>query len=143
MSDDPIYLQQTLRDVIEVLDKEVLPHMDEGDGDHTCPDCRRHLGSLLEQVRQALTDPNENQCVVSIDLGNAAMLTDADVADALQRVAAKIAAGDRQEEGGVHDLNGNTVGRWSVAYPSELAEGEEPGPDRDEWVEDGSGHGSM
>lgn len=53
---------------------------------------------------------------LKIDLGNAAMGTPEDVADALRSIASDVADGD--ESGIIRDLNGNTVGRWTVSYPA-------------------------
>lgn len=53
---------------------------------------------------------------LKIDLGNAAMSSPEDVAGALESVAAKVR--DGRDEGGIRDLNGNTVGRWTVSYPA-------------------------
>lgn len=52
---------------------------------------------------------------LSIDLGNAAMLTAEDVADAVSRSAEPINAGD--PSGRIYDANGNTVGHWVLTLP--------------------------
>ena len=69
--------------------------------------------------------------VLSIDLGNDAMQTPGDVAEALWRVyrnlnsltAARVGSGDVKlratDEGKIIDVNGNTVGRWEVKSPHE------------------------
>lgn len=57
---------------------------------------------------------------LEIELGNDAMRTGADVAEVLERLAhhmgtrnwAALSEGECQH---VHDLNGNTVGKWEVA----------------------------
>lgn len=63
---------------------------------------------------------------LSIDLGNAAMLSPDDVARALQKVAAHLEGlvvrqtrHDEQQvfDGRIKDANGNTVGKWSLALP--------------------------
>jgi hypothetical protein len=48
---------------------------------------------------------------LKIKLGNDAMLTPEDVAEALQRVARTIVM-DVDNQGNIRDLNGNTVGEW-------------------------------
>lgn len=63
---------------------------------------------------------------LSIELGNAAMSTPADVGRALEKVAAALVVGswDGIESGHIRDENGNTVGSWDV-------EVEDDGPDDD------------
>lgn len=55
---------------------------------------------------------------LGIELGNAAMSTPADVADALEKAAARIRDCDGwagvAEAGNIRDENGNTVGTWDV-----------------------------
>jgi hypothetical protein len=67
--------------------------------------------------------------VLSINLGNDAMQTSGDVAEALWRVyrnlnsltAARVGSGDAKlrdtDEGKIVDVNGNTVGAWEVKGP--------------------------
>lgn len=50
---------------------------------------------------------------LKITLGNAAMRTPLDVADALRRAAAGVERGE--ESGTIRDVNGNTVGTWRGA----------------------------
>jgi hypothetical protein len=50
---------------------------------------------------------------LTVELGNAAMSTPEDVADALREVADALEAG--ASSGIVRDVNGNTVGRWELA----------------------------
>lgn len=52
---------------------------------------------------------------LEIEMGNAAMLTRADIAEALHKVARKVGDSDTTEadSGGITDLNGNRVGRWA------------------------------
>lgn len=59
-------------------------------------------------------DPPE--FTMTIELGNAAMETPEDVADALRRAADVIegASVEVGEEAAIRDLNGNAVGRWKV-----------------------------
>lgn len=59
---------------------------------------------------------------LSIELGNAAMRTQEDIARALRKVADRIQGGT--EEGGIMDDNGNRVGKFSSAEdePDEDAE---------------------
>jgi hypothetical protein len=52
---------------------------------------------------------------LTIELGNAAMRNETHVAAALLRELGAIAAGE--ERGIIRDLNGNTVGSWTVDYP--------------------------
>lgn len=60
---------------------------------------------------------------MNLDLGNVAMATGADVAEALRNVAQRI---ERGEVGSaVLDANGNTVGYWSL--------------DEDDYEDDGQG----
>ncbi len=47
-----------------------------------------------------------------IELGNAAMQTPEDIADALRSVANKLESGNT--EGSIRDLNGNTVGEFKI-----------------------------
>lgn len=54
--------------------------------------------------------------VLSVDLGNAAMQTKDDVADALMAVAKRIrreGSDQRADKHSVTDLNGNSCGQWS------------------------------
>jgi hypothetical protein len=54
---------------------------------------------------------------LSIDLGNAAMQTSGDVADALMGVISKIMESEELEPGhatSIMDVNGNRVGQWKV-----------------------------
>ena len=58
---------------------------------------------------------------LTIQLGNAAMQTSEDVAEALARVADSLLAG--VQSGTIRDINGNTVGSWNLpALPPEYAE---------------------
>lgn len=50
-----------------------------------------------------------------LELGNAAMSTPADVADALRDAADHVEGG--RLESSIRDRNGNTVGRWTVSFP--------------------------
>jgi hypothetical protein len=54
--------------------------------------------------------------VLSIELGNDAMIDSLDVAQALLDVAKILSrdSGDAMEHGVVRDANGNTVGEWST-----------------------------
>lgn len=49
---------------------------------------------------------------LTIELGNDAMQTGADIADALRRVAARQEEWERGTDGAIRDENGNTVGRY-------------------------------
>ena len=49
---------------------------------------------------------------LDIDLGNDAMQTADDVAEALRRVAKRLEADRDLSSGLIRDLNGNTVGVW-------------------------------
>jgi hypothetical protein len=52
---------------------------------------------------------------LEIRLGNAAMQTAEDVAEALRRLADKVEAADiESDRGRVMDLNGNRVGDWEI-----------------------------
>lgn len=55
---------------------------------------------------------------LEIELGNAAMQTSWDVGQALRELGTKYQNGsdgpDIRDAGKVHDLNGNTVGKWEV-----------------------------
>jgi hypothetical protein len=62
-------------------------------------------------------DDGPDEFRLMIELGNAAMQTPDQVADALRRVAAKLSDRgdfDGDESGTFRDYNGNTVGKWSV-----------------------------
>ncbi len=59
---------------------------------------------------------------LEIALGNAAMSTRTEVADALRDVAFRLEQGGT--EGGIRDVCGNTVGRYSATFPDPV-EGEE------------------
>lgn len=48
-----------------------------------------------------------------IELGNDAMSSHDDIADALNEVAGRVVSG--QEDGAIRDVNGNTVGNWSIS----------------------------
>lgn len=52
---------------------------------------------------------------LEIELGNAAMCEAEHVAEALEQIAQRVRGGE--DDGRVRDLNGNTVGTWSVNYP--------------------------
>lgn len=52
---------------------------------------------------------------LKIKFGNDAMQTADDAASALHKVATRITMGDT--EGKVQDVNGNTVGDWSMELP--------------------------
>jgi hypothetical protein len=54
--------------------------------------------------------------VLSINLGNDAMIDSLDVAQALRDVAKVLSrdGGDAIEHGVVRDANGNTIGEWST-----------------------------
>lgn len=56
---------------------------------------------------------------LDIELGNAAMLEGHDIAEALRKVASQIEHvqhdGLARRTDAIHDLNGNTVGRWKVS----------------------------
>ena len=58
------------------------------------------------------------QFTLTIALGNEAMRTDGDIADALRQVAVLFAGNDFEditpEDGPIRDVNGNTVGSWIV-----------------------------
>lgn len=49
---------------------------------------------------------------LKINLGNDAMQTPEDIAEALETIAARLRAG--KEEGTIRDENGNRVGSWSL-----------------------------
>lgn len=51
---------------------------------------------------------------LQIKLGNAAMQTSDDIADALRQVAGRHNLATPGEFGAIRDLNGNTVGEWKV-----------------------------
>ena len=59
-----------------------------------------------------------DRLVLTINIGNEAMLTVADVADALRMVSSQFESDHAAEipipgdTGSVHDANGNTVGTW-------------------------------
>lgn len=53
--------------------------------------------------------------ILTIDLGNDAMQTNADIADALRTAAFKIQNNYEETEGSIFDENGNRVGSWSIA----------------------------
>jgi hypothetical protein len=63
--------------------------------------------------------------IIRLNLGNAAMRTPGDVANALRRTADSLDRMDRytmgrQTDGLIKDINGNTVGSWGVrAWPDE------------------------
>ena len=50
---------------------------------------------------------------LTIKLGNAAMQSNEDVADALRETSAKLEANPRATRGTIRDRNGNTVGEWT------------------------------
>lgn len=56
---------------------------------------------------------------MEITMGNAAMLTPQDVAEALKVVAGRLESGD--EHGMIHDLNGNRVGWFAGEFEEEGA----------------------
>lgn len=62
MSADPVYLQQTLRDVVHGID-EVLGH--EGTNRRpritACSDCMDVLGEIRKQAQDALDDPDDGE----------------------------------------------------------------------------------
>lgn len=68
--------------------------------------------------RNEATDPFAGRTFgLTIYLGNAAMLTGEDVADALREVAECVESLSELTEpynGTIRDLNGNAVGRWAV-----------------------------
>lgn len=55
----------------------------------------------------------------TIRLGNAAMLTHGDVAEALQNLVYKLQRG-AVDDGVILDANGNGVGEWSISEPRTL-----------------------
>lgn len=54
--------------------------------------------------------------VLSIELGNAAMSTNDDVAKALRDAADKVEGAAVPDQGNVRDANGNTVGWWAIQH---------------------------
>lgn len=54
-----------------------------------------------------------NEFTLHITLGNDAMQSHEDIAEALRKVAAKIEAGN--QDGLIRDENGNGVGDWAIA----------------------------
>lgn len=60
---------------------------------------------------------DEERFTVAIWMGNAAMLTEADVAHALRAIAGRLEA---EPASGcfetIHDANGNDVGRWKLGF---------------------------
>jgi hypothetical protein len=70
---------------------------------------------------------------LKIELGNDAMQTRGDVADALVRVVAEL-MGDGNE-GGIRDENGNTVGQWSCSGFNEYR-GEDENDDQRDYAEE-------
>ena len=73
------------------------------------PECRSERDQKAHEV---------DNFTLSIDLGNAAMQTPDQIADALRKVAEKLTdRGDFSgpEDGTIRDYNGNTVGQWNVA----------------------------
>lgn len=62
--------------------------------------------------------------VLSIDLGNAEMFSDADVARALRNTATKVEFGPKSAFGRIYDVNGNRVGAWALTRKEE-ANGDE------------------
>jgi len=62
--------------------------------------------------------------VLRIDLGNDAMTTTTDVAEALSGVQRRLRRGEKK--GFIRDLNGNTVGKWvhSEASPTPTSTGQ-------------------
>jgi hypothetical protein len=60
---------------------------------------------------------------MSISSGNSGMQSAADVARALRQVADRLDAGDADTyPHGVRDINGNTVGTWSLTLPTETGD---------------------
>ncbi len=57
----------------------------------------------------------ESEFSLRIELGNAAMSTPEQVAQALRKAADAVET--HREDGPILDLNGNSVGRWAVNYP--------------------------
>jgi hypothetical protein len=56
-----------------------------------------------------------SQFTLTIDLGNDAMSTPSDIADALRKLAGRIETIDGYlGDGVVRDVNGNTVGHWAL-----------------------------
>jgi hypothetical protein len=60
-----------------------------------------------------------SQFALAIDIGNDAMQSAEDIADALRDVAALLYQG--QTSGPIHDVNGNTVGRFTTDHWPERA----------------------
>jgi hypothetical protein len=54
-----------------------------------------------------------DQFTLTIELGNDAMQSGEDVANALVEIAADLRVG--QESGRIRDYNGNTVGSWELS----------------------------
>jgi hypothetical protein len=69
------------------------------------------------------------QFLLAIKLGNDAMITPGDLAAALDRLSHKVALLDGyvDEQGTVMDLNGNSVGTWTVEWPECEIEGDASG----------------
>lgn len=59
---------------------------------------------------------------VEIELGNDAMQSDADIADALNAVAIRVLGG--QTYGGIGDANGNTVGYFELKSETDAPAGD-------------------
>jgi hypothetical protein len=57
-----------------------------------------------------LADPDRT-FVLTIDLGNDAMQTHEDVAEALERTAGRLRA-STADQASIRDINGNSVGQW-------------------------------
>jgi hypothetical protein len=63
----------------------------------------------------------KNEFTCTIKLGNAAMLTGRDVAEALRKLAGLVEEYNAGNiiAGSIRDTNGNVVGRYSLSLPTE------------------------
>ena len=56
----------------------------------------------------------QHKFTVEIDLGNEAMQSLEDIAEALETIVGEMVGIDQRDAGTIHDVNGNTVGSWAV-----------------------------
>jgi hypothetical protein len=122
------------RGVIEVLDVGRYNAARTGTDVVTCGACGRSWDDAVvtswtpaPSGRCPFEDDHEDEpemggsFKLTIEMGNAAMSTPADVGRALEKVAGGLVSSgwDGIESGRIRDENGNTVGSWSVADPPE------------------------
>jgi hypothetical protein len=81
---------------------------------------------------------------MALHLGNVAMASASDVADALRKVALRLENGDTASA--ILDANGNTVGGWFLAEDDDDTETEDDGQGDDVWADANAlasaGHGT-